>query len=97
MTNADIVLVTGGTGFVSMQIILQLLQKGYKVRTTLRSLKDRDKITGSLQSNGIKVLDNLSFVKAELIFSDYFCFAFFWAISFFFCDESSQLHKRMPK
>jgi nucleoside-diphosphate-sugar epimerase len=33
-----LVLVTGGTGFVGVHRILQLLNAGYRVRTTLRSL-----------------------------------------------------------
>jgi dihydroflavonol-4-reductase len=32
------VLVTGGSGFVGAQVILQLLSAGHEVRTTLRSL-----------------------------------------------------------
>lgn len=36
------VLVTGGTGFVGAHIILQLLQKGYHVKTTLRSIRSKD-------------------------------------------------------
>ncbi|WP_258561863.1 NAD-dependent epimerase/dehydratase family protein [Chryseobacterium chendengshani] len=32
------VLVTGGTGFLGIHTILQLLQQGYHVKTTLRSL-----------------------------------------------------------
>jgi uncharacterized protein YbjT (DUF2867 family) len=39
MKKSETVLVTGGTGFVGMQIIFQLLQKGYHVKTTVRSLK----------------------------------------------------------
>jgi nucleoside-diphosphate-sugar epimerase len=33
------VLVTGGSGFVGTYIILQLLEAGYVVRTTVRSLQ----------------------------------------------------------
>lgn len=66
MEKSDAVLVTGGTGFVGMQIILQLLQKGYNVKTTLRSLKSKDKVIEALKSNGITSFTNLSFVEAEL-------------------------------
>ena len=44
MRDSEIVLVTGGTGFVGTQCILQLLQKGYNVRTTLRSTNKKDKV-----------------------------------------------------
>jgi len=37
------VCVTGATGFVASHIIKQLLQKGYNVRGTVRSLKQKDK------------------------------------------------------
>ena len=30
--------VTGGSGFIASHLILQLLQRGYPVRTTLRSI-----------------------------------------------------------
>lgn len=66
MENSETVLVTGGTGFVGMQIILQLLQKGYNVKTTVRSLKSKDRVIETLKSNGITSFDNLSFVEAEL-------------------------------
>ena len=34
-----LVVVTGGSGFIAVHIILQLLQQGYAVRTTVRSMK----------------------------------------------------------
>jgi nucleoside-diphosphate-sugar epimerase len=60
------VLVTGGTGFVGMQVILQLLQDGYNVRTTLRSLGSKNKVIDTLKSNGITSFDNLTFFEADL-------------------------------
>src|ERR1700761_6398232 len=35
---SDLVLVTGGTGFVGIHCIVALLRQGYQVRTTVRSL-----------------------------------------------------------
>lgn len=66
MSNSETVLVTGGSGFVGMQIILQLLKKSYKVKATLRSLKNEHKVIETLKANGITSLENLSFVEAEL-------------------------------
>ena len=60
------VLVTGGTGFVGVHIILQLLQKDYNVKTTLRSISSKDKVIDTLKSNGITTFDNLVFVEADL-------------------------------
>ena len=33
----ETVLVTGGTGFIGLHCLQQLLDEGYKVRTTIRS------------------------------------------------------------
>lgn len=66
MESKETVLVTGGTGFVGMQIVLQLLQKGYRVRATMRSLKSKDKLIDTLKANGIVAFDNLSFAETEL-------------------------------
>lgn len=68
--NKETVLVTGGTGFVAMQIILQLLQRGYKVKTTVRNLSSKDKIIETLKNNGISSFENLSFVTIELTKDD---------------------------
>jgi nucleoside-diphosphate-sugar epimerase len=60
------VLVTGGTGFVGIYCILQLLKDGYTVRTTLRSLSRKDEVTKLLQETGIKSVQNLTFIEADL-------------------------------
>lgn len=60
------VLVTGGTGFVGVHILLQLLQKGYDVKTTLRSMKKKDMIIDTLKENGVQNLEKLSFIEADL-------------------------------
>jgi nucleoside-diphosphate-sugar epimerase len=62
----EIILVTGGTGFVGMRIILQLLQKGYTVRTTVRDLKNAEKVKKTLTASGIESFEQLSFTQAEL-------------------------------
>lgn len=60
------VLVTGGTGFIGINCILQLLQEGYIVKTTLRSLKRKDEVISLLKGAGIQSFENLSFVEADL-------------------------------
>ncbi|MBS1660766.1 MAG: aldehyde reductase [Bacteroidetes bacterium] len=65
-----LVLVTGGTGFVGIHCILQLLQQGYKVRTTLRSLKRKEEVFAMLREGGIHSFENLSFVEADLTRDD---------------------------
>ncbi|WP_339880043.1 NAD-dependent epimerase/dehydratase family protein [uncultured Algoriphagus sp.] len=66
MENKGIVLVTGGSGFVGMRIILQLLNRGYEVRTTIRNRKSIDKVKSALSANNIVSFERLSFLEAEL-------------------------------
>lgn len=61
------VLVTGGTGFVGVHCILQLLQKGYSVKTTLRSLNRKQEVLDMLNEGGIKTFDKLIFIEADLM------------------------------
>jgi nucleoside-diphosphate-sugar epimerase len=60
------VLVTGGTGFLGVNTVLQLLQQGYEVKTTLRSISKKDSILKALQEGGITDFSNLSFIEADL-------------------------------
>jgi nucleoside-diphosphate-sugar epimerase len=64
------VLVTGGTGFVGVHCILQLLQKGYRVKTTLRSLNRKDEVIKMLEAGNVTSFDKLSFVEADLTKDD---------------------------
>ena len=66
MQTTETVLVTGGTGFVAMRCILQLLQQGYHVRATLRSLSRKPEVLETLRANGSTALDHLAFVEADL-------------------------------
>ena len=65
-TSDKLVLVTGGNGFVGLYCILQLLQQGYRVRATLRSIIKKDKILDSLRNEHVQNLDQLSFIEADL-------------------------------
>ena len=66
MENAEMVLVTGGTGFVGVHCILQLLQKGYHVKTTLRNLNRKNEVIDMLKTGGIHAFENLTFIEADL-------------------------------
>lgn len=62
----ETVLVTGGSGFIAGYCIIALLQKGYKVRASLRSLKRIAEVKQQLSVGGIRDFENLSFVEADL-------------------------------
>lgn len=62
----ELVVVTGGTGFVGTHCIMQLLKAGYRVRTTVRSLKREPELRKVLKANGIEAGDNLWFAEADL-------------------------------
>lgn len=61
-----LVLVTGGSGFVASYCIIQLLQEGYTVRTTVRSLKREAEVRATLKSAGVEPGDKLTFFAADL-------------------------------
>jgi dihydroflavonol-4-reductase len=65
-TTKEVVLVTGGTGFVGVHCIVQLLQKGYRVKTTLRSPTRKNEVCEMLKMGGITSFDNLTFIEADL-------------------------------
>lgn len=58
----DLVLVTGASGYLAIHIVKQLLELGYRVRGTVRSLKDEKKTAA------LKDLDKNS--KLELVEAD---------------------------
>jgi nucleoside-diphosphate-sugar epimerase len=60
------VLVTGGSGFVGIHTILQLLHQGYTVNTTLRSLSRKESVISALKDGGLTDLQNLHFFEADL-------------------------------
>lgn len=71
-----LVLVTGGSGFVGVHCIVQLLQNGYKVRTTLRSMNKKNEVLDMLKAAGIASsdgylsdsyrMDDIGFIEADL-------------------------------
>ena len=63
----DLVLVTGGAGFIASHCILQLLNAGYRVRTTVRSLNREAEVRAMLKVGGIDAGDRLSLATADLL------------------------------
>jgi len=62
----DIVLVTGGSGFVGVHTILQLLAAGHEVRTTVRH-PDRNKdVLAMLREGSAEATERLSLFTADL-------------------------------
>ena len=75
----EIVLVTGAGGYVAAHIIKQILELGYKVRGTLRSIKDKKK-TEPLKNLVANPRHELELVEADLlnesswlVFLHFFC------------------------
>jgi dihydroflavonol-4-reductase len=62
---AETVLVTGGTGFVAGWCIVELLQRGYDVRTTVRSLAKEPAARAGIASVA-GATDRLTFFAADL-------------------------------
>ncbi len=64
--SGELVLVTGGSGFIGAHCILQLLDAGYRVRTTLRSLDRESMLRAMLKAGGAQPGEALSFAAADL-------------------------------
>jgi nucleoside-diphosphate-sugar epimerase len=63
------VLLTGANGYIGRHILLQLLNQGYQVRASVRSLDKTGEIIDSLRDHvkDVNLIDsNLSFVKLSL-------------------------------
>jgi dihydroflavonol-4-reductase len=64
------VLVTGGSGFVGIHVILQLLASGHTVRTTVRRPDRRDDVLAMLREGGAAAPEGLTFFTADLTRDD---------------------------
>ena len=62
----ELVLVTGGTGFIAQHCLLALLGQGFRVRTTVRKLAREAEVRANLATGGAHPGDALSFVAADL-------------------------------
>lgn len=65
--SGELVLVTGGSGFLGAHCILALLNAGYRVRTTVRSARREADVLATLKAGGVKPGDRLSFAIADLM------------------------------
>src|SRR5882757_2179016 len=63
----DTVLVTGGSGYVGSWVIIELLRRGYRVRTTVRQLSRADDVRTAIAAvAGGAAAERLSFHEADL-------------------------------
>jgi nucleoside-diphosphate-sugar epimerase len=66
----ELVLVTGGSGFIAQHCILALLKAGYRVRTTLRTPSREAEVRKHLKTGGAEAGDRLSFATTDLSADD---------------------------
>jgi len=68
MADKGLILVTGATGFVGKWVVIQLLQAGYPVRGTIRSLGRAAEVkAGVATQTGEEALTRLDLVEADLL------------------------------
>jgi dihydroflavonol-4-reductase len=66
--DSETVLVTGGSGYVGSWVIIELLRRGYRVRTTLRRLSRADDVRAAIAAGMDEVAsERLSFHQADLL------------------------------
>jgi nucleoside-diphosphate-sugar epimerase len=62
----SVVLVTGGSGFVGSHVLVQLLNSGHQLRTTVRSLTREPDVRAMLTNGGADAGARLTFFAADL-------------------------------
>ncbi|MGB8649011.1 MAG: aldehyde reductase [Anaerolineae bacterium] len=86
----ETVLVTGGSGFIGAHCILQLLDAGYRVQTTVRSLSREADVRAMLKVGGAEPGAALSFFAADLNADDG------WAQATAHCDYVLHIASPFP-
>lgn len=65
MSKDSPILVTGASGFVAIHTIVQLLEQGYQVRGTIRSLSKESEVRATI-AKYVQAIDRLEFLPADL-------------------------------
>ncbi|MDH6578439.1 NAD-dependent epimerase/dehydratase family protein [Kitasatospora sp. MAP5-34] len=69
--DGETVLVTGGTGYLAGWVIADLLQRGYQVRTTVRSLDKAQQVRDAVsEQTGGQAAATIEFAAADLLSDD---------------------------
>jgi nucleoside-diphosphate-sugar epimerase len=66
ITDQDLILVTGASGFLATHVVKHLLEQGYRVRGTVRSVKDEKKCD-PLRKLAVNPKHELELVEADLM------------------------------
>lgn len=67
---SELVLVTGGSGFIGAHTIVQLIKSGARVRATLRTPSREGEVREMIAKGGVQAGDRLSFARADLMSDD---------------------------
>lgn len=68
ITDDDLILVTGASGYIATHIVKQLLDSGYRVRGTVRSLQNEKKVAPLRKlGDASKVRFEIELVEADLL------------------------------
>lgn len=65
--SGELVLVTGGSGFLGAHCIVRLLNDGFRVRTTVRSLKREPEVRDMVRAGGAEAGERLGFAETDLL------------------------------